>query len=281
MENPIDDVIAKFIGKIQRGPFYIESEKDKSELKSGDFLEASKNKKYKNNIYALAVHQAYLDMNRTNRTVPDGWPEEKRMNLIEKLGVYFSKKPAPKESGDFDAKHREMMSVLDREGFSVGQAQKIINMAFKYLYCCEDLRDAKGGFFDFCHMPLDSFTLNWVKEIFEEKNGKSIPKQLGFNKGSGSEIKPWSEIKWSAISNENGYFELEESIRKYIKNCESDVTVLQAEFYIWETEKNRASAKEARKLLKDLGLSNLNLDKQLSSYLSDCINAPYFGKPGN
>ncbi len=46
-----------------------------------------------------------------------------------------------------------------------GHAQKIINMAFKYLFCL----DADKTFekrFQYCHMPLDSFSLKWINRCY-------------------------------------------------------------------------------------------------------------------
>ena len=43
-----------------------------------------------------------------------------------------------------------------------GKAQKIVNMTMKGLYCLKDA-DQKKDYFKHCHIPLDSFTLEWFK----------------------------------------------------------------------------------------------------------------------
>ncbi len=52
-----------------------------------------------------------------------------------------------------------------------GKAQKLINMSFKYLYCFDDFRIQHREKIENCHIPLDSFRLNWYKDnIILNKN---------------------------------------------------------------------------------------------------------------
>ena len=67
----------------------------------------------------------------------------------------------------FDEIHKKICVNLiekceERISMTYGQAQKIINMAFKYLYCCRH-DSAMEERFKACHMPLDSFSLEWFK----------------------------------------------------------------------------------------------------------------------
>lgn len=44
-------------------------------------------------------------------------------------------------------------------------------MSFKYLYCFDDFRIQHREKFENCHIPLDSFRLNWYKDnIILNKN---------------------------------------------------------------------------------------------------------------
>ena len=48
-----------------------------------------------------------------------------------------------------------------------GKAQKVINMTFKYIYCLEGAKE-REDYFRFCHMPLDSITLEWFYRLKEK-----------------------------------------------------------------------------------------------------------------
>ena len=97
----------------------------------------------------------------------------------------------------FDEIHKKICVNLiekckERTNMTYGQAQKIINMAFKYLYCCKH-DSAMEERFKACHMPLDSFSLEWFKRKFKEKNfsnldsysenNKELPENLFTKKG--------------------------------------------------------------------------------------------------
>ena len=84
-----------------------------------------------------------------------------------------------------------------------GQAQKVINMAFKYLYCCEGAEKYNSKFAD-CHMPLDQFTLAW---FFMEGN----PLYQG----------------WSWLD-KTTYNSINEEVKKILKTC-----ILDKELVIW------------------------------------------------
>ena len=43
----------------------------------------------------------------------------------------------------------------------------MINMTFKYIYCLEGAKE-REDYFRFCHMPLDSITLEWFYRLKEK-----------------------------------------------------------------------------------------------------------------
>ena len=158
----MDKVIEGFILGIKKGPFKF--------LKGYKGDAASENIAKQNeiigDIYDCAVYQAWLDMNRT----VDGAGKAKKASCeaarkaaAEMLREYFDHEPKATRE-DFDEWFFNSWPVVCKPaGLTLGQAQKILNMAFKYLFCCEDIRSKKQNHFTFCHMPLDSFTLNWYK----------------------------------------------------------------------------------------------------------------------
>ena len=105
-----------------------------------------------------------------------------------------------------------------------GMAQKIVNMAFKYLYCFDDANIYYNRFAD-CHMPLDSFTLKWFYSKVVKK--------------SGNKTTTWSNLK------DFEYKNIITLIRGYFANNPPNppVTILEAEFVIWYEAKNGYGSK--------------------------------------
>lgn len=108
-----------------------------------------------------------------------------------------------------------------------GKAQKIVNMTFKYLYAYHCSKDDSSSWseesFKFCHMPLDSFTLEWF--------GRKIP---NVTKGK---IGAWSNIQKKEKNNRKSYeYEFyQERIKTYFETyyAKEGITPLRAEFVIW------------------------------------------------
>lgn len=92
-----------------------------------------------------------------------------------------------------------------------GKAQKIINMSFKYFYCCDD-RPKEKMFYP-CHMALDQFTLEWYKEI----------SHVYFD-------------GWSSIEKYELYMAIQNHIRIFLsKQTKYSKYPILAEFDIWDS----------------------------------------------
>ena len=124
----------------------------------------------------VAVELAYDDAKRTMTGIGAHKDERKEAQgeIVEKLHSYFALSTAP-DCNKFDELHKEMCELwhkrfedIDNLG-TYGKAQKIVNMAFKYLYCCEDA-NTKEEYFKYCHVALDSYTLEW---FFREAGNKT------------------------------------------------------------------------------------------------------------
>lgn len=116
---------------------------------------------------------------------------------------------------------REFLVPDYYEECTYGKAQKIVNMTFKYLcayYCANSEESKDENCFKFCHMPLDSFTLEWFKrsEIPNVAKGK---------------IGAWSNMDKKDDEKSYGYEFYYKEIKKYFET--QKVTPLQAEFVIW------------------------------------------------
>lgn len=130
---------------------------------------------------SAAINFAYGDTKRTLKGISNyAKLKENAINkLTEAFKEYFNGK-APESADEFNKIHNELCMIWVNELSEnpdlskYGKAQKIVNMTFKYLYCCKSL-DGYEEHFDYCHMPLDSFTLEWFKRnIVKEQRGIKI-----------------------------------------------------------------------------------------------------------
>lgn len=258
IEKDIENSIADFIGTIKKEPFK-SIEKDKVEWK-GD------------TIYTEALYQGYLDACRTFK-----WEKDGKNNKSYIRGI-FEEKEIVKcmkdylnegEKEDFDEVHKELCGNLikkcERTNMTYGQAQKIINMAFKYLYCCKH-DSVMEERFKACHMPLDSFSLEWFKRKFKEKkfsnpdsyskNSKELPECL-FTKRGEKKLKAESIGSWSSMQTWKEGCEKQEYpyefyayvIKQY---CEENlITPLQLDFIVWSKMQKIMAAESFIKTFKD------------------------------
>ena len=130
--------------------------------------------------------------------------------------------------GQFDEWHKKCCEEL-KDGFTaikveygekmtVGKAQKLINITFKHLYLFSDAKEEK---FVYCHVPLDSFILEWGMR------NAVIDKDYGV---------------WSKLEND-AYYEIQRSFRERLKAERfQGHLLLEDEFYIWEEAKLDKSA---------------------------------------
>lgn len=138
--------------------------------------------------------------------------------------------------------------------FSYGQAQKLVNMSLKYIYCLEDFNTKINV--TAWHMTLDSYTLNWIaRHLYKPTergnqtiNTKDLAKELsecfsssedGFKEKSEDAIEKIEEkiktsskfvanVKWNNLD-ANGYKFLQKKIKEFL---DTDPPFI-AEFYIW------------------------------------------------
>ena len=160
--TPADEKrIKKFIKLQTRGPFKHLNDKECTAPQSEYIVKASNNA-YKN-IYQCAIAQAWLDVCRSVKINKNNKIKISRAKdmIADMLQKYFGSKPKNAEA--FESWYESLLSnSTTNTSLTVGQAQKIINMSFKYLFCCADIRNSKQSHFTWCHMPLDSVTLEWL-----------------------------------------------------------------------------------------------------------------------
>lgn len=223
-------------------------------------------------VFPAAVKLGYLDMCRTCGGIGKKISDEQRKDIFDKIGTEIKARIEEADSianqKDFDELHEKLCQFCTEQfkkydySITYGQAQKIINMAFKYLYCCEG---ATEGIFTYCHMPLDSFILKWCSDC------KLCEK--------------CSEDAWSKLEKDK-YVKIQQGIRAYLNQgntydvggneVELPKTVLDAEFIIWPEEARRKSLKELENLLEKLGADKYfveNLSSAKKKALRDSMNS--------
>lgn len=178
--------------------------------------------------------------------------------LSAKFEEYF-KGPA-KNKEDFNTWHeqccKEFQTKYNKalEGkyhkIKYGKAQKIVNMTFKYLFCYVDA-DSYTGHFQYCHMPLDSFTLTWYRREAKKCLKQKVELWYQDNKNRVDNL-TWSDMEGGE------YIKIQEDISKILVDYKIKIgnqgislpkNSLKAEFYIWQNERNDGSFKDLFKLL--------------------------------
>ena len=148
------------------------------------------------------------------------------INLAAKINKEFCSAKAWESFRDkLNSWRNELITQFQQSyTMTVGQAQKIINMTFKFLYCLEDKPNEDD--YKYCHMPLDSYTLAWFRKIL----GNS--KLDNFN----------CNTKWSNIDDDSLYNTIQDRIHKYLSEqpvpklygkINLDESSFKSEFVIW------------------------------------------------
>lgn len=112
-----------------------------------------------------------------------------------------------------------------------GSAQKMINMVFKYLVCYDDYTSF-ADHFKWCHMPIDTVILKWLKDRYQISD---IYYRININsKGIEELFANYKKKTWTSFDDAL-YNDLLSVVRKKIKadpdfkNC----SILGVEFAIW------------------------------------------------
>lgn len=209
---------------------------------------AFKERKFDTNdtdLFFEAVYLGYLDAARTFKGIGDK-KTPALDNLAESIKDYFSL-----SDQDFDKLHESWCEKFlndlqdsQYEQATYGQAQKVVNMAFKYLYCCEGAEKYRDKFAN-CHMALDSFTLNWyIREVL--KVDKNI-------------VDKWSKL------DDVAYKKIQTDIRNHL----TEKIVIEEEFIIWPDEILIAAALEFNSTLKKI--KDCNYPKHENSKVTEVI----------
>jgi len=154
------------------------------------------------------------------------------LNIISKLIYdYFNNEPnTPNTQLNFDIFHEKLCNTfltINAERLvhgvpplTYGNAQKFINVVFKYLTCYADYSDY-ADLFSHCHMPIDRYVLTYFANVAGVRGCRSNP----YPKYNGSS---WSKL--SAVD----YKKLVNNYRTVLMPLYPDFSMLHLEYYIWD-----------------------------------------------
>jgi hypothetical protein len=178
--------------------------------------------------------------------------------LVDRIWSYFNTSHAATCQTEFDYLHKELcelfLSGCKEKGYthSYGNAQKEINVLFKYLSCYAD-SSVYAEWFRYCHMALDRFTYNGYRLPFYRD--VVYPKRHGCSAGNLSAWSKLSEPEYSNIISEivshvtnnpktyNEYLTicadlpLFINIPRFSKEDDYELTPFEAEFFLWAIAK--------------------------------------------
>lgn len=246
----------------------------KETIKKGEFREyidenCKLSTQTKLDVYRAAIYQGYLDACRTFKAGNTLNKEDDRVyDLAKLMKSYIDASSSEK------FEHNRYCKTLIGDGLmTYGQAQKIVNMAFKYLYCLVDFCDFNNPIekkFDACHMPLDSIMLTWVyRNILINTAGCKKKSNMGI----------WSKLSYSDTDDKkkghytyNFYVKI---IDSYCKN--KGKTPLQIDFENWREMSLILAAEEFIKAFDGKKIEkNQNLEDLLDQIKSIVNNEDIF-----
>lgn len=166
------------------------SEEDRDE--ANNFIE-SKNNLISEICSAILFSEEVIESEKSF----DKWHEEKCKEITEKM------------NGNYETVNNSDEKVLNKS-FTIGQAQKWVNMTLKYLWLLDAL--PTGVKPEYLHVPIDSYI---IEIAYDNKNK--------FDNALGLEKKP--NESWSNLSKYKKYFEIQEAIREAIKTNTTNETI--------------------------------------------------------
>ena len=177
---------------------------------------------------SCCIARAYRDLNRTIHglaKVAEGEALRARASAVVRSYLTSLAKAGGvcSDQAAFDERHRaastELCSTYSAAGFAkfrVGQAQKWLNMALKYVFVFGENRlRGYGRLFDLAHIPLDNIILDRLR----------------------SHGVPSLATSWSRVSSYEEYM----GIQRWVRSAFPDSAPLAVEFALWQNSGNAAS----------------------------------------
>lgn len=208
-------------------------------------------------IKNICCEKAYLDMCRTLRFGEDKtkkyvWKSDVQKIVIESIND-LSKLAEKIDQDSFDIFHKKeckkMIKVQqdgvfsDDNSFTVGQAQKWINMTYKYLLLLGYWNDKTEVIKKLLHAPVDNYIIQSAS--IQSKSGKSNAIRYGLD------VKKPEKEAWSKWKSYTKYLDYEKKLRERVyEEYEDKYTLIEWECLAWNEQAKKEEEKEYRKKLK-------------------------------
>lgn len=150
------------------------------------------------------------------------------LEIVSYIYEYFNNRNGKENTlEEFDKLHEKLCDLfLERtkgleKKYTYGNAQKLINMTFKYLACFKDYSEF-SGLFDYCHTPIDSIILKNYLLVGVNNIDRRTKKYLFNSKG----------YCWTQLDKE-AYKSLVNDYRNKLNESNKDCPELLFDFYNW------------------------------------------------
>lgn len=229
------------------------------------------------NLYLSGTPFAQRGTERQVRATDTLLVESALVPFVEKVWFYFNQMPAPTRQAEFDQFHEELCDIFLNRFYdfgyvhNYGNAQKQVNVLFKYLSCYADAAQY-AEWFKYCHMALDGYTYNsyrlpfYLKVVHEALHNYPAGKLTAWSKFTRSEYKVVTSDIISYISANpktyNDYldicahFPILENIPRLSPKKDYVLTPFEAEFFIWLIAKNCFEKDPAGAYIYNISLVN-------------------------
>ncbi len=168
---------------------------------------------------SCCISRAYRDLNRTLHglaKLPEGEGLRARASAVVRAFLTDLVGPAHLDQTTFDRRHQaactELGSTYSAAGFTefrVGQAQKWLNMALKYVFAFGEGRlPGYAGVFGLAHIPLDNIILGQLR-------GYGMPRLTA---------------RWSRLADYEEYM----GIQRWVRSAFPGSAPLAVEFSLWQ-----------------------------------------------
>ena len=209
----------------------------RSTLKRADYEDYLVHLYFRAGPYDLSkcIKTAYLDFSRTLHGLGEESDDKEKLygeatKELEQRFLRLQSNPGIADQAAFDDWHRaiyqQLFAIYNNHGYNapkrhlfVGQAQKWINMTFKYIFTLAALDEKRlsgfGEVYPFCHAPLDNVFISRLVEEYDFS---------------------WLSCAWSRLDDYDEYLAYQKRIRR-----EFELVPLDVEFRLWRGENINAT----------------------------------------
>ena len=168
--------------------------------------------------------------------------------LSDRIYSYFNFEPnTDNTQGNFDEFHKSLCDGYQAKlnacrhetgypNITYGNAQKIINMVFKYLACYSDY-DKYADLFSYCHIPLDRRILCAINDVFLLHTNPRLESSIHLNKKGDLQydvhyVDAHTKTPWSGL-NYSQYIDIVNIYRSAMTGHINNHCWLSVDFHYW------------------------------------------------